>query len=1352
LGSERGIFFEAASTDVLGSISEYFDATKNRCSGSRLKTTPPASDSDSGDSLFLTQSVTPVLRTVKRHHPSESPALPFCVESDSECEGGGKHDDGAHKQDGPGTVPRRESDSDLTDDDLFGGPRKMLALPAQRSGRNFSKPRKRRHAPPCPHRTKFPFLRTTTSGVLTVPKNQILVNSEIGGFFKCVKKINMGQEEGRIELSSSLCDSSLEEEESVGEEDDDNYDDIRVVDAEAFISNSHKRNRHTWLPVSRSKAGESPRTPKTKKEKVKKNTPRNDKKKPGKSKKSPVSKAAEVITEAEENTETLSDTQVSSPSFRTSQSKSKKKEKENSTPTSLSAFSVRSLLMDQEQNSEQQLEVLATSSQETQDLLCSHTQGCENLALGGSDDETVIEETQRPDSDQALEDTEETPRLEIRRQNLRERNELHERDSVTSEDVLREVQENSGPDREDDSTGPDSSMPHPKEKMPTSKCQFPTQLVDDDLSGLAVNADSSPGKKLIIGGQAEMTIGTVESPVFNFGGLSLLKRRKRKTTKKSELLHGSHTETGQHDGSLLFDEVSVQTMKGKSGNEEVLQQDASKNLVQSEMAALLFDEPSGLDRGTSSSQSRGHKRDRQETRTLEPDDIAESAETCGSFPDLQVDDLVTPRKKKRRKRDQVAEDHEAIDVCQVESSVSVDAPKASEDSEQFSELVPEGKVMTKKKVQLVQQGVDIEAAQMDNSEQIEAAEITPHSEQEATESVPEIKGRRRAQTGEDEVGTAKQIEDVEMIQHSELQSIELVPEKKEKKKKKKKRKKEQVGEDHVSLEACQLETAAHFEAVEVIQSSEQQAAELLPEKKQRKKKKKGSGVIEESVDIESSQLENSERIETVEIIQHSEQDATESIPAKKVKKKRKKGKVGEDDVTIDNSQVETAEDVEMIQHSELQSMELVPEKKVKKKRKREQVGEDETVQASHLETTAQVEMLKEIQHSEQQAAELVLKKKMKKKKHKQPRVFGESETLETSQMEKMENAKHVEATEVVLCPEDLDAELVPEEKLKEKKKKKTGVVKEHASVEASQNETTEQTAAPGMIQDSEPQATESVSKTKLKKKKKKHEVTEENVETSQMETTEQADTLEMILDSGLQAIELVPKNKKKKKKKKKKQHGEILENGETSQIETREQAEALERIVDFEQQATDLVPETKLKKKKKKRKQLEVAEEHAAAETSQIETTELAVALEMIQDSELQAAELLPEKKVKKKKKMKLGVIDENATVKTSQINKATKQAGAVKTILDFEQQAIELVPEKKLKKKKKKKSGLLEDDVAVETAEQGEAVNMIKHYEQHATALVPEKKPKKKKKKKSNCVDAEDVDMEQAEFLEMDL
>ena len=44
LGSERGIFFEAASTDVLGSISEYFDATNNRCSGSRAKTPPPASD------------------------------------------------------------------------------------------------------------------------------------------------------------------------------------------------------------------------------------------------------------------------------------------------------------------------------------------------------------------------------------------------------------------------------------------------------------------------------------------------------------------------------------------------------------------------------------------------------------------------------------------------------------------------------------------------------------------------------------------------------------------------------------------------------------------------------------------------------------------------------------------------------------------------------------------------------------------------------------------------------------------------------------------------------------------------------------------------------------------------------------------------------------------------------------------------------------------------------------------------------------------------------------------------------------------------------------------------------------
>ncbi|KAF4113496.1 hypothetical protein G5714_006041 [Onychostoma macrolepis] len=83
---------------------------------------------------------------------------------------------------------------------------------------------------------------------LSSKKHQVLENSEMGGFLKCIKKI----EEGCVNTGRAISPSVLESEPSDNSEGDDHNSDHEVtkVDRTIFVPNYFKGNKQKWLPQS----------------------------------------------------------------------------------------------------------------------------------------------------------------------------------------------------------------------------------------------------------------------------------------------------------------------------------------------------------------------------------------------------------------------------------------------------------------------------------------------------------------------------------------------------------------------------------------------------------------------------------------------------------------------------------------------------------------------------------------------------------------------------------------------------------------------------------------------------------------------------------------------------------------------------------------------------------------------------------------------------------------------------------------------------------------------------------------------------------------------------------------------
>ncbi|KAG7483774.1 hypothetical protein MATL_G00041840 [Megalops atlanticus] len=184
------------------------------------KTVTESSDSDSGDSLFLTQSVVQPLRSVRRQRAQE---CPDSVEEPC-CEGSGP------------SSPDRTWDTQLK-------PKRICKVNKERR----RKQRWKGHV--------FPFLDKFYKRK-HLPRHKCLTfeHAALGGFFKCMKKKSKGdcvlppvplsvlQKQWYLPISRELSPSSDPEENEDFEGNEDSCD-IKVVERYCFILEFEKRKR-----------------------------------------------------------------------------------------------------------------------------------------------------------------------------------------------------------------------------------------------------------------------------------------------------------------------------------------------------------------------------------------------------------------------------------------------------------------------------------------------------------------------------------------------------------------------------------------------------------------------------------------------------------------------------------------------------------------------------------------------------------------------------------------------------------------------------------------------------------------------------------------------------------------------------------------------------------------------------------------------------------------------------------------------------------------------------------------------------------------------------------------------------
>ncbi|XP_051520068.1 phoenix isoform X4 [Myxocyprinus asiaticus] len=217
------LFFETPPPDDVRPVSSTFE---NRDASSHK--TP--SDSDSGESLFLTQSVTSAVRTVRRRKSTDRPESIANDDSSEESE----------------RNSRRGSEDQATEsEEGSGGHRQHTELPKKGKSSGPSGSKHIQH----PKRALFPFLlKQKRRQRLSLKKHQILENSEIGGFLKCIKKFEKGYMNTGITLSSWMLEPELNSDSEVDERNSDH--EVTVVDKAVFVPKFNTRPTQTWRPQS----------------------------------------------------------------------------------------------------------------------------------------------------------------------------------------------------------------------------------------------------------------------------------------------------------------------------------------------------------------------------------------------------------------------------------------------------------------------------------------------------------------------------------------------------------------------------------------------------------------------------------------------------------------------------------------------------------------------------------------------------------------------------------------------------------------------------------------------------------------------------------------------------------------------------------------------------------------------------------------------------------------------------------------------------------------------------------------------------------------------------------------------
>ncbi|KAK7165170.1 hypothetical protein R3I94_003519 [Phoxinus phoxinus] len=222
LDSHSELFLETPPPDVVSSINacfEQFTSTFERRRDASVHRS--SSDSDSGESLFVTQSVTKAVRTERRH--TRSTKRPESISDDA-------------SDDGEGVTSRLPENEDTEYEE---GSEGLHALCPKRGKRIDYVP---------PQKATFPFLlKSHRQRHLPMKKHQILENSEIGGFLKCIKKI----EEGYVKTGRAISPYMLESRLNDNSEGDDHNSDHEVtkVDKNIFVI-CYSNEKKKWLPQS----------------------------------------------------------------------------------------------------------------------------------------------------------------------------------------------------------------------------------------------------------------------------------------------------------------------------------------------------------------------------------------------------------------------------------------------------------------------------------------------------------------------------------------------------------------------------------------------------------------------------------------------------------------------------------------------------------------------------------------------------------------------------------------------------------------------------------------------------------------------------------------------------------------------------------------------------------------------------------------------------------------------------------------------------------------------------------------------------------------------------------------------
>ncbi|XP_076605758.1 uncharacterized protein LOC143332318 [Chaetodon auriga] len=218
LKTPRHVVLEMSSPDYVEKISRFFESSAGQSKQDTVSNEAAGAESDSGDSLFITQKPVPEAarsRRRRQHHPRSEPTSPRDFqESESDTSSSASHEESKTAQE------RR---------------RAKYRLP----------------------KYNFPFLtgrkRKPQSTLLPVKQNTSLHNSTMGGFFKCVRELWQASQRGDdVESALPTLDMEGDDISPLSEEERSEDEDIKVVERKCLVAPSKKAKRQrTWCSQSK---------------------------------------------------------------------------------------------------------------------------------------------------------------------------------------------------------------------------------------------------------------------------------------------------------------------------------------------------------------------------------------------------------------------------------------------------------------------------------------------------------------------------------------------------------------------------------------------------------------------------------------------------------------------------------------------------------------------------------------------------------------------------------------------------------------------------------------------------------------------------------------------------------------------------------------------------------------------------------------------------------------------------------------------------------------------------------------------------------------------------------------------